>query len=827
MNRFLVTVLLSTVVVWGQPVVTAVLDGAAYTSDLAQGSVFVVKGTGLSAAGTFTGAPPRYPVALNGVSMTLTAVNGGAVVNPLMVYTYNQGAVNQLAAVLPSTAAVGAHDLRVVNGTTSAAFRVNVVARKPGIVTYSSDGVGPAQATLDGKRIFQRRSNEGKIGDFETRPALPGERVDLWGTGLGADVASDSGGTSGDLTAAGQIRVIVNGFEVTPTYAGRSQGLPGLDQIVFTLPSWTALNCLVDVQVRAGGALSNPVTISTSTGSACPAGALRINEVESNLGVPGDWVELYNPGPGSVDLNGYVFKDNDDSRNAVIRNAVVPAGGYYILEEADFVFGLGAADQARLYRPDGTLADSYTWTAHAATTYGRCPHGTGPMTTTTSPTKAEPNDCSSPVKINEIESEGGSPADWVELVNPSGLAVDVSGYTVRASTDARSYTLPGGSVIAAGGYLVVEQAALGFDLVAADAVRLFDRAGTLVDSYSWSAHASTTYGRCPDGTGALVTTASATKGAVNACVSDVSFSTWPGSSAVTIASGPQVFGGNLSGLNFDGAVVWGARNGPGSVFRLVLNGTTWTPDPANGWGSGKALRYRDGTGDPDAEGIVAVGGMLYVSTERDNSANGISRNSVLRVDPAGSGTTLTAAQEWNLTADLPTTGPNLGIEGITWVPDSYLTARALIDESKNRAYNPADYPNHGTGLFLVGLEANGSIYAYALDHVSGGFTRVATIVTGLPAVMDLHFDRDLNDLWAVCDDTCQGRSVVLRIDSSGKFTVARRFERPAGMPNLNNEGFTIAPISSCVGGNRTVLWADDGETDGRSIRSGTMPCLAP
>ena len=97
-----------------------------------------------------------------------------------MVYTYNVGGVNQLAAVLPSDAAVGAYDLRVENGAgTSAPFRTSVVARKPGIVTAAGDGVGPAQATLDGKLILQRTSNLGKIGDFDTRSAHPGERVDL------------------------------------------------------------------------------------------------------------------------------------------------------------------------------------------------------------------------------------------------------------------------------------------------------------------------------------------------------------------------------------------------------------------------------------------------------------------------------------------------------------------------------------------------------------------------------------------------------------------------------------------------------------------------
>ena len=119
---------------------------------------------------------------------------------------------------------------------------------------------------------------------------------------------------------------------------------------------------------------------------------------------------------------------------------------------------------------------------------------------------------------------------------------------------------------------------------------------------------------------------------------------------------------------------------------------------------------------------------------------------------------------------------------------------------------------------------NGVVHGYALDQGGTTFTRLATIATGLAGVMDLQFDRDLNDFWAVCDDTCQGRSVVLRIDTTGKFNVARRFERPAGMPNFNNEGFAIAPAALFSGGFKPVFWADDTEDDGHAIRSGTLTC---
>jgi len=250
------------------------------------------------------------------------------------------------------------------------------------------------------------------------------------------------------------------------------------------------------------------------------------------------------------------------------------------------------------------------------------------------------------------------------------------------------------------------------------------------------------------------------------------------------------------------------------LFRLVFDGTAWVPNPANRWGSGKALHYPDGTGEPDSEGVT-IGGPssasgMYVSAERNNSANSVSRNSILRFDATAPGTSLTATHEWNLTADLPVTGANLGLEAITWVPDTFLVTKGFFDDAKGHAYNPAEYPNHGAGLFFVGLEANGVVYAYALDHAGGGFTRVATIASGLAGVMDLQFDRDLNDLWAVCDDTCLGRSAVLRIDPvSGKFGVSFLFDRPGSMPNLNNEGFAIAAATECVGNRKPVFWADE------------------
>jgi uncharacterized protein (TIGR03437 family) len=183
---------------------------------------------------------------------------------------------SQLAAMLPSSTPAGAYDVKVTyNSQTSAASRVNVVERNVGFATQSSNGQGPAQATYGGYDL--NRFTTSTLGQWSLRPARPGDAMVLWGTGLGADPASDAnGGTSGDQTAAAQVRVIVAGIEVTPVYAGRSSGSPGLDQINFTVPSNVTPSCFVSLQVRAGGRLSNlgSIAVAAAGQSACSSPAL-------------------------------------------------------------------------------------------------------------------------------------------------------------------------------------------------------------------------------------------------------------------------------------------------------------------------------------------------------------------------------------------------------------------------------------------------------------------------------------------------------------------------------------------------------------------------
>jgi hypothetical protein len=95
--------------------------------------------------------------------------------------------------------------------------------------------------------------------------------------------------------------------------------------------------------------------------------------------------------------------------------------------------------------------------------------------------------------------------------------------------------------------------------------------------------------------------------------------------------------------------------------------------------------------------------------------------------------------------------------------------------------------------------------------------------------MGLEFDRDTGYLWAICDDTCGNLANVLTPDTTsspftGRFLVRRTFQRPASLPNANNEGFAIAPNSECASGLKSVFWSDDNNTSGHSLRRGTIPC---
>jgi len=222
---------------------------------------------------------------------------------------------------------------------------------------------------------------------------------------------------------------------------------------------------------------------------------------------------------------------------------------------------------------------------------------------------------------------------------------------------------------------------------------------------------------------------------------------------------------------------------------------------------------------------------VYVATERDGDNSGVSRPAILRYVPSGPGGALTATNDWNLTGDLPGLGANFGLEAVAWVPDSYLTSKGFKLDA-GAVYDPVAFPNHGGGLFFVGVEQTGEVIGYALNHGDDTFTRVATVARFMSTVTDLVYDPGKQVLWAECDNNCGGRIAPLTIDTSagltqGHFVPGPQVERPTGMGNFNNEGFTVAAHSECVGGSVPVFWADDGNDNSHALRAGTMSCSGP
>jgi uncharacterized protein (TIGR03437 family) len=242
-----------------------VQDAASNTPNIAQGSIFIVKGTNLSASGYIPFAPPR-PTVSSGVKVTFTPLSGGgAGTDAYLVYLYNQSGVNQIACILPSTVAVGNYNVTATNGTAvSVPFAAQVVANKVALFTQDNTGTGLAvvQNYISAAEVDLNRLTTGSVSGVTISPAKPGQTLIAWGTGLGGYAAGDNTTSPVfDFSKTMAIQAVVGGVSIPVLYAGRA-GYPGEDQINFTLPANIQTGCAVTLQISVNGVLSAPTTIS-------------------------------------------------------------------------------------------------------------------------------------------------------------------------------------------------------------------------------------------------------------------------------------------------------------------------------------------------------------------------------------------------------------------------------------------------------------------------------------------------------------------------------------------------------------------------------------
>ena len=122
------------------------------------------------------------------------------------------------------------------------------------------------------------------------------------------------------------------------------------------------------------------------------------------------------------------------------------------------------------------------------------------------------------IRINEVQPTAGAPGGWIEFFNPTTAPVDMSSWTVVGNDFlGPAFSFPAGSTVPPNGFLVIEGASLPFRLEAPNTLHLFSKFGVQVDAVTVGLQPATTFGRCPDGTAAFITTTAATKGTRNAC----------------------------------------------------------------------------------------------------------------------------------------------------------------------------------------------------------------------------------------------------------------------------------------------------------------------
>ena len=225
-------------------------------SGIAPGTLFIIKGSGLSNTPLFTfqsaTSSPGLPTTLNGASVKVTV--GSVSVTPVFYYAANI----QLALVLPSNTPLGAGTVTVTyNGQTSASFNIQVVANAFGFAAAYGAGSGTAHAQ-DLSYVSYGYGNS----------IPPGATVRLIGSGLGADPTRDIQYVQ--PTAASAINalahVYVGGLDSTIFYQG-PEGFPGVDEVDVTIPANAPTGCYISVVgVSTNGVTTNFLTLPIGNG---------------------------------------------------------------------------------------------------------------------------------------------------------------------------------------------------------------------------------------------------------------------------------------------------------------------------------------------------------------------------------------------------------------------------------------------------------------------------------------------------------------------------------------------------------------------------------
>jgi hypothetical protein len=173
------------------------------------------------------------------------------------------------------------------------------------------------------------------------------------------------------------------------------------------------------------------------------------------------WIELINPSSQTLDPTGYLISvAADPARQHPLPATPIPPGGLLLIDSAALTFTIALGEPIFLFRPDlSSLAD-----AQARQTSTRGLHNNAWLTPS-APTPGTPNTfaINQDIVINEImyHHQGDyqnatydpSNEEWIELFNRGTSPVDLTGWTIDGGI---SYTIPPGSILPAGGSLLID-----------------------------------------------------------------------------------------------------------------------------------------------------------------------------------------------------------------------------------------------------------------------------------------------------------------------------------------------------------------------------------
>jgi uncharacterized protein (TIGR03437 family) len=183
-----------------------VVNAASFAAGLAPGAFSTVFGFRLAGGETAVAEMP-YPGSLAGVEVK---INGSAA--PI-VYVSDQ----QINFLVPASVPPGTAEVVVSNSLgTSLPVAVPVSETLPGIFYDVASGYGAILIA-------------GTADTTLTRPAAPGEYLEIYGTGLGG--VDESSRTLLPVT------VVMGSLRLAPSYAGLNGGYPGLYQVNVEVPA--------------------------------------------------------------------------------------------------------------------------------------------------------------------------------------------------------------------------------------------------------------------------------------------------------------------------------------------------------------------------------------------------------------------------------------------------------------------------------------------------------------------------------------------------------------------------------------------------------------